>query len=313
MLMPSPPPVHATAVNSKASWRASPAYVTSWGYVIPVCVARLKLILTRGHILACDTHWYAPRTRDLKTCPQDSIHASIQLEFNFIDNHLWFNQSNLKYFQCQLVLRIWKKGQVQLYKCHQDKTKLAHKYLIFIKFHTKIWVIYIDWFRPWVPQNLVLYFLGWKDQYIQAYMPLLPKCECSFSSSRLAGLAINVLDLSYCLFINKPWLMRVHFTDITSWCDLARKQKESMTKHMIGSRPRFTLEAVVQYPALLLWEKLICLNAHGTAGKMKEWGSRWWWWCTATMHRESRWWCKWCSFFTTWPQLQRLWSQSWCY
>ena len=130
MLMPSPPPVHATAVNSKASWRASPAYVTSWGYVIPVCVARLKLILTRGHILACDTHWYAPRTRDLKTCPQDSIHASIQLEFNFIDNHLlvvplWFNQSNLKYFQCQLVLRIWKKGQVQLYKCHQDK-KFAH-------------------------------------------------------------------------------------------------------------------------------------------------------------------------------------------
>ena len=98
MLMPSPPPVHATAVNSKASWRASPAYVTSWGYVIPVCVARLKLILTRGHILACDTHWYAPRTRDLKTCPQDSIHASIQLDFNFIDNHLlvvplWFNQS----------------------------------------------------------------------------------------------------------------------------------------------------------------------------------------------------------------------------
>ena len=48
------------------------------------------------------------------------------LKFSGVGENKWKTSKA----NCQLVLRIWKKGQVQLYKCHQDKKKVFDIYQI---------------------------------------------------------------------------------------------------------------------------------------------------------------------------------------
>ena len=125
------------AVNTKASCHAHPAYVTSWGYVIPVWVyyAGSKADINQrwgsgGHILACDM-LICPtdtRSKNMPTRQPPYIQPGSNFRWPFADRSSTFQgqkDQNLKLYLFKVKVNwMWgykRRSRFNCTKYHQDE------------------------------------------------------------------------------------------------------------------------------------------------------------------------------------------------